>query len=559
MRETSRAAAAFVLLLSASACSDFADPAVVRFGDRTMVIDDLRTAYADLGVAQRPILATRENRLQFVDSMIERWLLEERGRELLEHDTTEVADAIERHRADILGRRLRVLVAGDPSVDSTAVRQAYERMRQEHKVERYFFRDQESAKAAVPKLSTASAPAIAEAEGVISREEAWISWNLLPEGEALLASELEIGELSEPIPAGARYELVRVLERRDRAIGPFDEERSRIIRALRLSEQNRSVERFLGELERRHRVELVADALARVAERTIESILSAKVSEHDPNWALPALLADETNLVVARWGEGSVLTAGDYREALRRALPGQRPRGGMLEAEVRSACREEVHRRLLFEEALRRGLQEDWWVKKSIERFRSDRLVQLGTDSIGDSAQVKSADIDSISDMLRASPPEGLFEQTPKARLLRFDLSTREEAEKERLRIEAAGGALSRLGEILRGDPEFGGTYHLTDLMEDPSVPDDLSRAVFSGGIGVLRGPFEMPSGFALIEVLAIWGKSRLSDEEIREHLRSQLQHDKSRRAVVEWVRQRREELGVKVDEDVLDLLTPGA
>jgi hypothetical protein len=76
--------------------------------------------------------------------------------------------------------------------------------------------------------------------------------------------------------------------------------------------------------------------------------------------------------------------------------------------------------------------------------------------------------------------------------------------------------------------------------------------------VGALAGPADLGGIWVLAECLRIQPGRQLTPDEIREDVRERLRRS-DRRGVEAWLADRREELGMRVDEAALDAIAPGA
>jgi parvulin-like peptidyl-prolyl isomerase len=518
-----------------------------------MTVDDLRTAYADLDASVRPSLATREDRRAFVQRLVERTLLVDEGERLLAADAAAGAD-LRSDRDLFLVRRLRTLEAGGAPIESAAVAAAYERMRTAHEVEAYYFSREEDARAAKAAYD-------ASAEGrqirASDRSTTWVTWSPFPDPVADAVVDLPLSVLAGPLKVGGAWRLVRVRGRKPNDPGPLEPLRPRIFLGLRARGEAAAVEALAQRLRGVADVRVEGSAVELLAARTREKILRPESTEQDDAWAIPALTTGEESTRVATWRDG-VLTAGDYVRVVRREPRNQRPRS-MLAAEVRRTVDSEVTLRLLVAEAERRGLEEDHWVRRSLERSRQDRALQKAIAEIERTEHDAQADssVDSLAARLHATQP-GLFERAARARVLRFDFATAEAGREEVERIRRAGGAEARLEEILEDGAPAGGPFHLIYMTPTEMPSADVVAAIFAGGPGAVTGPHRQGDSWVVLACLDLRPSTRPNREEIIADFRRRIADTNEARRVDAWLERRKKEVGVQVDEAALDALAPG-
>ena len=540
---------AILLLGSCVACGELGKTPVVRFGQRSLTADDLRTAYADLEPAARPSLATRDDRREFVERLVERRLLLDEGERLLAADSATARDVAERR--SILVRRLRTIEAGDSPIDSAAVAAAYQRMRTTHHVDVFCFAREDDAR-------TAKQKGLAGTEGTGAyRYDMWLVWSPFPDAVADAVVDLPIGQLGGPVRAGGGWRLVRVRERKPYDPGSIDPLRPHIFQGLRGRRESAAVDELAGRLRAAANVQLDSAAIQLLVESTRKAILRPGSAEQDEAWAMPTLNAEQESTRVATWKDGA-LTLGDYVRVLRRQPRGQRPRW-MLEAEIRRTVDMEVTSRLLFAEAERRGLAAEYWVLRALERSRQERALQRAIVEIERTGRESDVDTaaDSLTTHLQATQPD-LFAQSARARVLRFDFPTAEAGQAEIERIRRAGGPEARLRAILDGDAPPMGLYHLLYVTPAEMPSQEVVPRIFASGPGAVSGPHRLGDTWVVLACLDVQASTQASREQVLSELRARLAENAGARRVEEWLKRRKTELGVDVDDAALDALAPG-
>jgi hypothetical protein len=124
-------------------------------------------------------------------------------------------------------------------------------------------------------------------------------------------------------------------------------------------------------------------------------------------------------------------------------------------------------------------------------------------------------------------------------------------------RIRQAGGPEARLREILDGVHAPFGTYHLL-LSARNELPPAAADDIFASGPGTVTGPHQAGDAWVVLCCLELKDAETRSQADILAELNARQGQSGDAGRVAQWIAQRERELGVSIDERVLDALTPG-
>jgi hypothetical protein len=540
-------------------CSELRDPVVARVGADRLTVRDLRIAYANLQPLARPALNTRRERLSFLQQVIDHRLLRDHGGAIAAANDLDPDAVYERARLECLVQRLLTLEGEDWQPSDADIEEAYQRMKSAALVQRLVFASREAARAAAEELAAGETfDEVARRSDVYRPADLWLTWTPWQfDPLSTAAVELEIGQVSEPFFADMHGQLVRVDDRRPEEVPALEEVASRIAEGLRARHRARRAGELQDELWAAENVRLVDDTVELLTERTRTAVLEEDPEIEGGVWANPRLTEEEKSRPLAVGDRGDLWSVRDYLETTARSVAARGPRRGSVKSEIRQLCRREVDRRLLLAEAERRGLERDWWARKTLDRLEEEWLIRTATADIQSHAEVRSDGLDSLVSLLRTGQP-GLFRRREGARVVRFDFASREAALVERERIERAGGAAARLEQVLDGDVRFQGLYLVSWVPRGALSLPEFEEELFARGPGRLVGPLQFGTQWVLAESLLLTPEEQMSEEEIRADVQARLASSRSAAALREWLRLRREQLNVRIDEDALDELRPG-
>jgi len=555
-----------LLALGSMSCADVGNRPAVKVGNDVITLGELRRQSADLPPSNRPTLATRAERLSFVDDVIRRRLL-------LDHARKEFADRgagadstadrmSTRDQEDIVLRRLQAIEGGMGDPTEAELREAQENASFRYRMRRILFGNLEEAQKAaalwqsgapVDTLGGSGAFRILEPE-----ERDWSVWPIDAATDAIVA--LDPGECTPALSIDGQALVIQLLGKTAR-----DPEKTGTLSAIAEGVRRRKRALTFDALENRlvaeARITFDSGAMDLLASRIRDAILQS-LPENDPAFAIPAIAPQEESRVVASWagrkGARSEVTVGDVVDALRRINPSRRATRGPLLSQVHRLAQSEARRRLLLDEAERRGIARDWWAERQLRRIEEERMMRIAMRQIEDQGDFSASAVDSLTSLLLMVRPN-LLRQPIRARVVRIDSATRGSALEERARILAAGGARARYAEILDGGALSPASYHFLSLSQGGVGPAELERAIFQQSPGTVQGPFLFGQSWVLFETIALDPERDRSPEEVRAEVSQNFREGQGAAVVEAWVQAKRKEVGVTIHEDVLDHLGPGA
>ena len=544
---------------------------MVKIGNDVITLDELRRQSAELPPANRPSLATRADRLAFVDDVIRRRLLLDHAQDHLAPPEAPAQSAMEdsaadrwiaREREDILLRRLQALEGGMGDPTDAELREAMEKSALHFRFRRVLFADLDTAKQTAAQWSSKSPPKASgknESYLLLDQEQrAWSPWPIDAVLDAVAA--LEPGQVTSPLLIDGQVQVMQLLERTPRDSAKTVSSSS-VTEGIRRRKRAFAFEALENRLIEQSHVTYDAEVTNFLASRIRDAILEG-TPENEFNFAIPEISKEEGTRALAGWtarkGAASQVTAQDVVDALRRLPPARRPMRGPLAGQVQRVAEAEVSRRLLLEEASRRTIEQDWWAERQIRRLEDERLLRLAMRRIEDEASFSEGTIDSLTALLLSARPN-LLQEATRARVVRIDCVSRESALKERELILGAKGALARYAQVLDGRALSAASYHFLSLTPGGVGSPELERAIFQHPARAVQGPFLFGQTWLLFETIALEPEHQRAQQEVRAEV-SQNFRDGQGAAIVEaWVQGKRKEVGVTIHEDVLDHLGPGA
>jgi hypothetical protein len=162
-----------------------------------------------------------------------------------------------------------------------------------------------------------------------------------------------------------------------------------------------------------------------------------------------------------------------------------------------------------------------------------------------------------VAALLHSSQPH-LFRRDSRVRVLRIDLSDERAARAERERLDREGGGRELIRGILESRQAAVGSYRVLALTRSELGDPDVAAALFDGPAGQAVGPVELSGVWVILETWAKLPGRELTAEEILGEVRQRMRVA-DREGVERWLRERREQVPVRVDEQALDRLAPGA
>jgi hypothetical protein len=564
--------APILFALAGASCADLGNRPAAKVGNDVITLEDLRRESAELPPANRPSLGTRAERIAFVEEVIRRRLLVDHARTQVDRagaalasvaSADSLADRTAAHeREDILLRRLQALEGGMGDPSEAELQESMERSATRFRFRRVLFASMEAAKQASAEWA---AGAELEPKGrnalyqVLPAEERdGFSWPIDPVMDAI--SILKPGEVSPPLWIDGQAQTVQLLARNRRDTRK-DETVSTVAEGARRRKRALAFEALENRLLQGARPTFDAPAMSLLASRIRDAVLDG-TPENDLEFAIPEISPEEGTRVIASWsarkGATSQITIQEVVDALRRMSPARRPMRGALVGQVQRIAEAEVKRRLLLEEASRRGIEQDWWADRQLRRIEEERLLRLATRRIEDEASFSESKIDSLTTMILAARPK-LLREPVRARVVRIDNATREAALEERAFILAAGGAIPRYTQILNGNAVSPASYHFLSLTPSGVSSLGFERAIFEAPAGGVHGPFLFGQIWILFETIGIEPERERTPEEVRAEVSRNFREGQGASIVEAWVQARRNEVGVTIHEDVIDHLAPGA
>jgi peptidyl-prolyl cis-trans isomerase C len=257
---------------------------------------------------------------------------------------------------------------------------------------------------------------------------------------------------------------------------------------------------------------------------------------------------------VATWN-GGTWTIADYVAYLASQPPQNRPVTRLPKSGLQEYVRTtQVREPILVLEALERGYDQDPEVVKSDTRMREQILVNLVHGRFLQAADVPEEDARALYDSTRAESPDVLMvaERVDMVVLVHSDADVVRDGLR---RIRAGEPEEEVIGELSL-DFRTRGKGGRTGLVPRGNYAPQIEEVAFEGRVGQgWSDVVETEAGSGAVKVLAHEEPRMATFEEMRDGLMQNLVTQRGEAAFEEWLMARRDDLGVEVHDDVLELI----
>lgn len=524
---------------------------LARVGPKAITLARFMEYHRTPPTLQRSVDEEYEIMSQRLDDLIRYTLIELGGKDDGLDRTEAFRKARENHEKDLLNRLykqrqiLEQIRVSEAEIDTFLARSAVQRH-----IQHIVVTSQEKADRVLSRLEAgAEWGPLAQAESEDPRrmmhqgDLGWMSWG---EGNFAYYEDLQpivyrlpVGNWEGPIRSGNEFHFIKVLEERERTMGPPEQERaaarSRLVSLRQTDMEQELVNRIWS--EQGYRVN--EDQFRWLVDRIVTSF------QNDPrNNPVPVLSRADSRRVVVQ-SESNPYTAQDLLDRLELINPQGRDNPLGL-PDWRQRFVEWVITDEVAELARGLGYDRDPAILAALERFTESKLYADKLLALEAAAGVPD---DAYLDRYFEEHPEE-FDIPERRNLYEVLLATREEAEAIRDRV-VAGEDIQELAyqyTIREGFRERRG--RLAPVSREELLP--LGAAAAEVAVGEVGPVVEGPLGFSVFKVERVNPARRLTLDDVRENLRERLRMDRERDAVESFVAEARARRRIRRNDELL-------
>ncbi|MFH1276775.1 MAG: peptidyl-prolyl cis-trans isomerase [Candidatus Eisenbacteria bacterium] len=534
-----------LLLLS---CGGKKESVVAKVGDQRITLGDFNLAYKAITIFNRPPLVTYEDAESFLNTLINKNLMV-RDAIARGHDKNEtLLREMEQWRREQSIRALFKDVAeSDIEITLAEVEDYYRRSRVTVKARQILVPTLAEAEEIARELSGGADftnLARSRSKDVLTAplggDMGIIRRGLLdpPLERAIFA--LSAGAVSEPVQTARGYHIARVDSIMEPSMDDFEEQRHTCAAELRSRRRNENWNTYLDNVKAALAIEKNEENMAWLNDRLPER------GSMDNTWAKTVSDEDRGRVLISHAG-GNV-TVADFVEEYgsREGVQPYTTEGAEL---IRSVLEAEIINKTNADEAKSRGLDQSDDVVRAVEKNKEERLVDL---LFGDLVKDVQVPEDRIREEYE-NQKENLI-MPVRAKIQVIQVLDRSAADKIVSRLSSGASFDSLAREYNTGRlKEIAGVL---DLMPRQNVPTELQSYAFDRlRVGEVTPVVSAMQGFYVAKLLEKDAEHPMLPDEAKPMIEKALLEGERDKALLEWLEAKREETGVTVYPEVLNLL----
>ena len=497
-----------------------------------------------------------------LDLLIEKKLFAQQGHRLGFDRTDHVRKVTEWIKRDAMVKELyHREVKGKVTVTEQEIKEAYLKGIEQFRVRHIFVKTEEEAKqvksalkAGIPFKDIAAETFQDSMLAANGGDLGFLSYSDMDADFAEAVYSLQIGQISEPIRTKWGFHIIRVDDHRRQIFATQDDvenQRIKLESEIRRKKEKALAGAFVKQyLEARH-VQLVNDGFNRLTSVIRKIVIdgTSKLPNYQPalgetELELVARTLEYSDDIVLVTFDGGQWTIGDFVEKLR-ALPSpKRPRldtPQTLRHDIGVMLRDEF----LAKEAERRGMNKVEPVRKEVAHWQDEFTFGELWQAITDTLSVSDSEIASYHTV-----HSGRYWMPERVHVREILVKTKTDAEKILRKLEA-GEDFSKLAQkhsLRTWAAERGGDLGLLSRGQYGNI----STTAFKSDKGQLSGPIQVREGFSVIQLLARERRRRMTSEEGRSIVTSDILREKRRQVYAQWVTELRQKAMIQVNDTLL-------
>lgn len=544
----------FVLIAAALpvlSCGGKKESVVAKIGDEKVTLGDFNLAYKSITVFNRPPLVTYEDAETFLNTLINKNLM---VREAIArgHDRNEVL--LREEEQWRMEQSIRVLfkdvAESNLEISLAEVEDYYRRSRVTVKARQILLPTLAEAEQAVADIAAgADFAAVARSRSkdvqtaALGGDLGIIRRGLVePPLERALFS-LSAGGVSEPIRTSRGYHVARVDSVMEASMDDFEEQRHACAAELRSRRRNENWNSYLTNVKAAQAIEMNQENVEWLNGRLPER------GSMDNTWAKTLSDGDRGRVLLSH--SGGEITIADFAKdyGSREGVQPYVTDGGEL---IRSVLEAEIVNDANHQEAITRGLDRSDDVVRAVEKKKEERLVDLLYTDIAKDASVPE---DRIREEYEGQKENLVMPARAKIQIIQVMDRAVADGIVSRLKAGASFDDLAREHNMGRMKENAG----VLDLLPRQNLPGEIQSYAFDRlAVGETTPVVPAMQGFYIAKLLEKDPEHPMTFEEAMPGIEQALAEVERDKILAEWLASKREEVGVTIYPEVLNLLIEG-
>ena len=366
----------------------------------------------------------------------------------------------------------------------------------------------------------------------------WFSWGRMDPDHQKVAYKLKKGQISKPFKTRFGWDILQIVDEREKKLKPFDEEKENITKSLKSEKMSKLANDYIERLKKNARIKYNSSTISLLIQKT------PNTNQQNPFQAspLPVLTADESKKVIATSILGK-MTAGDL---LAKAAKGfRRPPLNSVDA-IKRYIESTLINELLIKQAKRMHLDKSPEVMKNYNEARDSRIAsEYRKKHIVPRENIPE---DELKTYYKEHRDKFKIDEKRETRIV--VLKTKAEADDIYKKIKK-GGNIETLAKqkSTHYTGKKGGKFGPFSLKR---FPKGYGQVAFSLKKGEVSEPFKTKDGYVVMKVTKIIPATYYTFDKVKNRIINEIKNQDREKIKNELIEKLKKEIPVTINEDVL-------